>query len=353
MAALLLLISILCAPAAQSPYVAGEFPAASGIVMLNAQGRIQAFFPTPGVPTDLAVLPNQTQFAVVTHQGEFVIYSGDGQQVYRAVFEPLDDVDSPQDNSNRFLLTSRVGKRVFFLDAASMDQQEIPYSFQGPTDADLLPNGNLLICDSSAGRIVEITQKGRLVWSYDQDLKQPADAVRLSSGETLISDFDNHRLLAVTPDGGVVAELRGFDHPSKLTLLPDGAVLVADSDQQEIEKISPAGEQQVLRKNLNCVRSAVFLPRHNLYLCAVQNKFSPPPSQTSAGAAAQETKPSPESKATVRLFLWLIAAACLALLTRYLKHYPRLAPLAYVGTLLILLSVLYITQTQAAGSLSH
>ncbi|MBN2326017.1 MAG: glycosyltransferase family 39 protein [Candidatus Omnitrophica bacterium] len=351
-AAVFLLLLLPCAQAAPSPYLAGEFPAASGIVLLNAQWRIQAFFPTPGVPSDLAILPNQTQFAVVTQQGEFVIYSGEGGQVYRAVFEPLDDVDSPLDGSNRFLLTSREGKRVFFFDTASMEQQDISYTFEGPTDADVLPNGNLLVCDSSAGRIVEITQSGRLVWSYDHDLKQPADAVRLSSGETLISDFDNHRLLVVTPAGAVSAELRGFDHPSKLTLLSDGAVLVADSDQQEIEKISPTGEQQALRKNLNCVRSAAFLPSQNLYLCAVQNKFSPPPNQISA-AAAKETKPKPDSDSMGRLFIWLIIAAGLAFFTRYSKQYPRLALLAFIGALLILLSVLYFTQTKAAGSLSH
>ena len=153
---------------AQSGALVNGFPTKSGVVVLNAQGIPQGIYPVPDTPTGVAVIPARAHFAVTTLSGDFIIYSGDGVQVFKSSFEPLNDVDALDLEPGLFLLTSRPGKRVFFFNQETGFQNNVPYPFQGPVDADLLPNGNLLVCDAQAGAVLEITRDGKLAWSFEQ-----------------------------------------------------------------------------------------------------------------------------------------------------------------------------------------
>jgi len=249
----------------------GRVPS-SGVLEFNGEGQILGFVPLTAAPTDIEAFPSGNEFAVVTEAGELLIFSGKEKTFSLVLEKELHDVDVLEEPS-RFLLTSRAAKKVFFYDVKEQTKREIDYPFEGPTDADLLPGGNLLICDSTAGSILEIAEDGTPVWSYNRDLLQPMDALRLPNGNTLISDFDHHRLLEISPREEIVSEQTGFDHPVKMSLLPSGDVLVADADHRRLMKRKPNGTLDVVRENLNCIQAAIFLPDQNLYLCATIGRF--------------------------------------------------------------------------------
>ena len=143
-------------------------------------------------------------------------------------------------------------------------------------DADLLPNGNFLICDAAASRILELKPSGEKVWQYDKELKQPRDALRLPNDITVISDFDNHRLLYIRPDGAVAREIRGFNHPGKLTYQPEtDSILVADKDNQRLVEITTNGAFNVIRDKLNFYSIRFLYSRSkNVFLRLCKTGFS-------------------------------------------------------------------------------
>jgi hypothetical protein len=50
-----------------------------------------------------------------------------------------------------------------------------------PRDADRLPNGNTLVADTNAHRVVELDEQGEVVWSID--FYAPYDVERLGTGD--------------------------------------------------------------------------------------------------------------------------------------------------------------------------
>jgi hypothetical protein len=73
-----------------------------------------------------------------------------------------------------------------------------------PSDAQLLPNGNVLVAGfNTPGRVDEITPAGRVVWTYAPtgywSLDRPSLAVRWPNGLIAITDDWHHRILAVDP----------------------------------------------------------------------------------------------------------------------------------------------------------
>jgi Kelch motif len=73
-----------------------------------------------------------------------------------------------------------------------------------PSDAQLLPNGNILVAGfNTPGRVDEITRSGRIVWTYQPtgqwSLDRPSLAVRWPNGMIAITDDWHHRVVVVDP----------------------------------------------------------------------------------------------------------------------------------------------------------
>ena len=73
-----------------------------------------------------------------------------------------------------------------------------------PSDAQLLPNGNILVAGfDTPGRVDEITPRGRIVWTFAPSgywsLDRPSLAVRWPNGMIAITDDWHHRVLVVDP----------------------------------------------------------------------------------------------------------------------------------------------------------
>ena len=55
-----------------------------------------------------------------------------------------------------------------------------------PTDADLLKNGNVLICDAGNNRIIEVNETGEIVWEFSRKLEGLKDIDRLDDNKHLV-----------------------------------------------------------------------------------------------------------------------------------------------------------------------
>ena len=73
-----------------------------------------------------------------------------------------------------------------------------------PSDAQLLPDGNVLVAGfNTPGRVDEITPAGKVVWTYEPtgywSLDRPSLAVRWPNGMIAITDDWHHRVVVVNP----------------------------------------------------------------------------------------------------------------------------------------------------------
>jgi DNA-binding beta-propeller fold protein YncE len=105
-----------------------------------------------------------------------------------------------------------------------------------PSDAQLLPGGNILVAGyDDPGRVDEITPSGRIVWTFAPNgywsLDRPSLAVRWPNGMIAITDDWHHRVLVVDPRTKRVVWSYGhlnrpgsapgyLDKPDGLDLLP-------------------------------------------------------------------------------------------------------------------------------------
>src|SRR5579884_1287528 len=106
-----------------------------------------------------------------------------------------------------------------------------------PTDAQLLPGGNVLVAGyNTPGRIDILTPRGNIVWSYDPvsgpgALQQPSLAVMLPNGMIAATDDWNNRVVVIDPKtkrivwqyghDGVAGSAPGYlRKPDGLDLLP-------------------------------------------------------------------------------------------------------------------------------------
>jgi hypothetical protein len=105
-----------------------------------------------------------------------------------------------------------------------------------PSDAQLLPDGNVLVAGfNNPGRVDEITTAGKVVWTYEPTgywaLDQPSLAVRWPNGMIAITDDWHHRVVVVDPATKRVVWSYGhldrpgrsagyLDKPDGLDLLP-------------------------------------------------------------------------------------------------------------------------------------
>ena len=106
-----------------------------------------------------------------------------------------------------------------------------------PSDAQLLPNGNILVAGfNTPGRVDELTPAGRVVWTYGPSsgpgsLDRPSLAVRWPNGMIAVTDDWHHRIVVIDPKtkrivwsyghNGVSGTAAGYlNKPDGLDLLP-------------------------------------------------------------------------------------------------------------------------------------
>lgn len=112
---------------------------------------------------------------------------------------------------------------------------------KNPFDADVLPSGNLLICDTFGARVVEVDRNGEAVWEFNDNVR-PYDADRLPNGHTLIADSVRDRVLEVDRNGKIVWQAGDLSAPHDVERLPNGNTLVTLRTLEKVVEVSPTGQ---------------------------------------------------------------------------------------------------------------
>jgi hypothetical protein len=135
------------------------------------------------------------------------------------------------------MLITEIGGWIDRLDARGRVVYSVRTPTTYPSDAQLLPNGNLLVAGfDTPGRVDEITPRGRIVWTYGQAsgpgaLDRPSLAVRWPNGMIAVTDDWHHRIVVIDPrtkrivwqygHDGIASSAPGFlSKPDGLDLLP-------------------------------------------------------------------------------------------------------------------------------------
>jgi hypothetical protein len=154
----------------------------------------------------------------------------------RAFASPNGDTPLPDGG----LLVTEIGGWIDRLNRAGHLVWSVRSPVSYPSDAQLLPNGHILVSGfTTPGRVVEMTRSGRVVWSYGaasgvNRLDRPSLAIRLPNGLVAINDDWRHRVIIIDPRRGrivwqyghtdVASSAPGYlDKPDGMDFLPASA----------------------------------------------------------------------------------------------------------------------------------
>jgi len=131
------------------------------------------------------------------------------------------------------LITEIHGPRVVRLDAASRVVFSVRVPVAYPSDAQLDPQGNVVVCDySNPGAVVAVSPQGTLLWRYGPRsgagrLDHPSLAVPRADGTVVLNDDFRDRVLLLDPRSGRILWQYGVtDHPGTAPghlSIPDGS----------------------------------------------------------------------------------------------------------------------------------
>ncbi len=119
----------------------------------------------------------------------------------RSLSDPNGDTPIPGGG----VLVTEIGGWVDRFDTAGRLVWSIRTPTDYPSDAQLLPNGNVLVAAyNTPGRIDILTPRGRIVWTYERlagpgALQQPSLAVMLPNGMIAATDDWNNRVVVIDP----------------------------------------------------------------------------------------------------------------------------------------------------------
>ncbi len=144
---------------------------------------------------------------------------------------------------------------------------------RSPRSAQRLGNGDTLICDAWANRVIQVTPSGDIVWQYGQtdvtNTGDPVDdllkdcnfALRLATGNTVICDTGNSRVIEVDDQGHLVrqrgngpldeaaAQLR---EPRSLDVTADGRLIIADTGGARVAELGMPASATATSKTTEC-----------------------------------------------------------------------------------------------------
>lgn len=263
-----------------------------GVYELDKNGSIVWSYTKPGLtPSHVIRLTGDEDHTLITSTGEHAVLEVDerGDVVWRLdtpgdgdwLVDPQAAVRLPGGTT---LVTDRGSYRVIEVDATgaivwhygtagerSVDHGHQAGYLDGPTWATRLANGNTLIADHDAHRVLEVTADGRIAWSYGQAgnagtgpgyLNHPVSAGRLADGSTIIADSGNGRLLIVASDGAIVREtdvvstygLTDLDTTAMrwAQITSEGAITVLDSRNFRLFELGHAASGSATSGQIDC-----------------------------------------------------------------------------------------------------
>lgn len=162
-------------------------------------------------PDDAYLLPNGL-FMVADIQNCRVLFISRAHKVVREIghagscgHNPPQGLSSPNGATplpDGGVLVTEIGGWVDRIDRSGRLMWTIRTPTTYPSDAQLLPNGNVLVAGfNTPGRVDEITPAGRVVWTYEPtgqwSLDRPSLAVPWPNGLIAITDDWHHRIVVI------------------------------------------------------------------------------------------------------------------------------------------------------------
>jgi outer membrane protein assembly factor BamB len=134
------------------------------------------------------------------------------------------------------LITEITGSRIVRLRADGSVAFDIRAPVRYPSDAQLAPDGSIIVVDySRPGAVVRLSRTGRVLWRYQpahgpRALDHPSLAVPLPDGTIVLNDDLRHRVLVIDPrTNRIVWQFGRTDHPGRSLDhldVPDGVDVV-------------------------------------------------------------------------------------------------------------------------------
>jgi hypothetical protein len=145
-------------------------------------------------------------------------------------------------SGGRIMISCRLQSRVVIINRSGTILRDVSGMIDRQHNPHLLPNGDMLIADSSNNRIVQVNRQSHIVWSFgggaDSPLNWPRDATILPNGNILITDSDNDRLVEVTRSHRIVKTWTGLQRPYCAAVLPNGDILARDGPSPGIVELN-------------------------------------------------------------------------------------------------------------------
>jgi acetyl esterase/lipase len=124
-----------------------------------------------------------------------------------------------------------------------------PEQLEHPLAAQRLANGNTLIGDAQAGRVIEVTPEKKIVWTYENPAlakMRSRNSHRTDAGTTLIAIEAESRIIEVDQAGKIVWQWQAPNGDKRKLYqarrLPNGNTVMSLSDPGELVEVNPAGQ---------------------------------------------------------------------------------------------------------------
>jgi outer membrane protein assembly factor BamB len=144
----------------------------------------------------------------------------------------------------RVLFVDRARKVVRELGHAGSCGHDPPRGLSSPNGATPLPDGGVLVTEIG-GWVDRISRSGRLLWTIRTPTSYPSDAQLLPDGNVLVAGFDTPgRVDEITPSGRVVWTFApsgrwSLDRPSLAVRWPNGMIAITDDWHHRVLVVDP------------------------------------------------------------------------------------------------------------------
>ena len=187
-------------------------------------------------PFRQATAPIATSFLISNFSEGVCLIDGRGEQQWH---HECDIYDAQMLANGQVLLCDRTAGIVRIIDRQGKEIRRIE-DLGSPTDAEHLPNGNVLVLENSAGNVSEFNLAGKRIWSAG-GLNNAYDADRLANGHTLVADSGNSRLVEFDGNGKIKWEAKDLGFVNNACRLPDGNTAYTTYTDGGVGIISPDG----------------------------------------------------------------------------------------------------------------
>jgi len=200
-----------------------------------------------------------------------------------------------QGHGHRFACTDYLQGKVFIVSA----EGKVEWEYQTTTacnDLWVLPNSNLLFSTDHA--VKEITRDKKVVWSYESK-SEVHTCQRLPNGDTLVGECNAGRLLEITSSGQIAQEIRllpegkdgGHMYMRTARKLPNGHYLVCHTGDEVVKEYNQDGKVLATIPAPGGPHAAIRLPDgHTLISCGEAKNGSRVFETDTNGATVWEVK---------------------------------------------------------------